>query len=109
VTELSSVTPARRKLLKAILAEYADRIDRVAVFGSHAVGRARENSDIDLVIYGSLAAQDIDRLWTLFDDSPLSVPVDVVAYDESLYAPLKRHIDDVAKTLFTQQQLRKAA
>lgn len=88
------------------MAEFADRIDRVAVFGSHATGRARDNSDIDLVVYGRLASHDIDRLWTLFDESELSVPVDVVSYDDTLYPPLKRHIDAVARTIFTNEQLR---
>lgn len=104
-TEVSSVSPARRDVLRSVLSGYSEQIDRVAVFGSHALGRARDNSDIDLVIYGQLTDRDIDRLWTLFDSSQLSVPVDVVHYRSTLYPPLKNHIDAVAKTLFTKQQL----
>lgn len=101
--------PDRGRLLRAVLAPYADKIDRVAVFGSYATGRARPNSDIDLVIYGRLDSGEIDRLYTLFDDSALSVTVDVVAYDDALYPPLKAHIDAVAVTLFDHDDLKAPA
>ena len=86
-------------LLHDILAPYADRIDRVGVFGSRATGSARPNSDIDLVIYGRIDDADIDRLWTLFDDSSISVSVDILRYSADLYPPLKRHIDATMKPL----------
>ncbi|WP_299648961.1 nucleotidyltransferase family protein [Sphingomonas bacterium] len=95
----------RREILRSILAAYSHQIDKVAVFGSHATGRARANSDIDLVIYGKLPDGALERLWTHFDDSNLPVKVDIVAYDADLYPPLKRHIDTVAVTLFTRDDL----
>ena len=99
------LSPNDRALLKSILAPFSDRIDRVTLFGSHATGTARGNSDIDLVVHGSLSKADIDRLWTLFDDSSLSVPVDIIAYNHAVYPPLKRHIDAVEKTLFEKVDL----
>ena len=94
-----------RAVLRDILARYADRIDRVGLFGSRATGAARRNSDIDLVVYGRLDAAGIDRLWTLFEDSPLSVSVDVVAYADDLYPPLRRHIDAMSLPLFSHADL----
>ncbi|MET0179038.1 MAG: nucleotidyltransferase domain-containing protein [Novosphingobium sp.] len=88
-----------------MLAPFASRIDHVDVFGSHATGRARDNSDIDLVIHGRLEPGDVDRLWTLFSESRLPVTVDVIAYNLPLYPPLKRHIDEVAKRLFDHGDL----
>ena len=102
------ISDARREIIRSVLAPFADKIDRVAVFGSHATGRARENSDIDLVIYGRLDQTDVDRLWTAFDESALIVTVDVVAYNLAPYPPLKRHIDEVAKTLFDHGDLFRA-
>lgn len=55
--------------LKAILMPWVDKIERVAVFGSRAVGKYRPNSDIDLVVYGNLSEDDVNRLWTLLNDS----------------------------------------
>jgi len=95
----------RREILRGVLAGHGHCIDKVSVFGSHAMGTARDNSDIDLVIYGSLSAEALDRLWTLFDDSSLPVKVDVVAYGDHLYPPLKRHIDAAARALFDRCDL----
>ena len=120
-------------ILRGVLSEFAHTIERVAVFGSYATGKARDNSDIDLVIYGSLSTAEIDRLWTLFDESDLAVPIvsvslglpavfmfgtdqrkarpqrirllHGVAYDDDLYPPLKRHIDTIARPLFERSDL----
>ena len=91
--------------IKRILAPYSRRIDRVALFGSRAAGNFRHNSDIDLVLYGDLEEEWVDRLWTLFYESNLPFSVDVKGYDLIQYRPLKRQIDQVGKLLFTQGEL----
>ena len=93
------------KIIRDILSPFVQKIDRVGLFGSYATGAARENSDIDIVIYGTLSQPDVDRIWTLFEDSALSVPVDVIAYNLPLYPPLKRHIDRVMVPLFEKESL----
>ena len=87
-------------ILREVLAPYADRIERVGLFGSRATGRAQSSSDIDLVLYGPIDQATVDRLWTLFDDSSLARKVDVLAYDLITYPPLKAHIDAVMLPLF---------
>ena len=96
------LTADHRDLLRDILATAGDRIDRVAVFGSRATGRYRPNSDLDLVLYGSADAADCDRLWTLFQESPLPFSVDVVSYAAIDSPPLRAHIDAVARPLFVR-------
>lgn len=91
--------------IASVLQPYAEHIEKVCVFGSNALGTARRNSDIDLVIYGRLDEADIDRIWTLLDDSPLAVSVDVVGYDLPLYPQLRAHIDRTAQLLFTRDDL----
>lgn len=71
-------------------------MEKVALFGSRATGKSRPNSDYDIVLYGNLAQADIDRIWTLFSESPLAVSVDLIAYNLIRHAPLKAHIDLVA-------------
>src|SRR3569833_3149786 len=100
-----ALTPAQKAILQNILHPFAEKIDRVGLFGSRATGVHRENSDIDLVIYGDLTEADTNRLWTLFDASTLAVKVDVHVYSLITYSPLKKHIDAVMSPLFSKEEL----
>lgn len=91
------LTASQRQAALAVLQTVADRIDRVAVFGSRAEGRQRPNSDLDLVLFGPVDERDCDRLGTLFQDCALPFSVDVKSYDCLSYAPLRRHIDQAAR------------
>jgi len=99
------LTDQQVQTIRTILQPYACNITRVGLFGSRATGMARPNSDIDLVLYGPLDEATVNRIWTLFDSSNLSIQVDVNAYDLIDYQPLKNHIDQVVTVLFTQAQL----
>ena len=93
-------------VLKQILSLYAEEIASVDLFGSRASGDYRPNSDVDLVLRGSLKEKQIDRLWTMFHESNLPFSVDVKNYEMTTYPPLKAHMDNVCKPLFTQQDLK---
>ena len=95
--------------VRAILATFADRITRVDLFGSRATGRWRPNSDLDLILHGNLSERDVDRLWTIFQESSLPFSVDVTSYDLVTYPPLKEHMDRVRKPLFSAEQLQSVA
>ena len=103
----NGLTPSQKKTLKEILRPFANQIDMVGLFGSRATGLYRDNSDIDMVIYGYLGEDDANRLWTLFDASPLPIKVDVNVYSLITYAPLKQHIDAVMQPLFGKDDLLK--
>ena len=59
----------------------AARADRVVLFGSHARGEAREDSDVDLLV---VSQSDLPRhkrsraLYALFDPYPF--PMDIIVY-----------------------------
>ncbi|MCB1556294.1 MAG: nucleotidyltransferase domain-containing protein [Alphaproteobacteria bacterium] len=99
------LTAEQIRTIATILSPYADRIETVALFGSRAQGTYRPDSDIDMVLYGSVGAHEIARLHTLFDDSSLPFPVDIKAYQLIDYGPLKDHIDRVAVPLLRQRDL----
>jgi uncharacterized protein len=99
------ITARQREILLGVLRPFADVIDRVGVFGSRAIGNARENSDIDLVIYGPIAERQIDRLWTLFDESSLAVRVDVLGYNHIKHAAMRAYIDRSMRPLFGRSEL----
>ena len=95
------------RILREVLAPFAASIEKIGLFGSRATGKARPNSDIDLVLYGLRDQKTLDRIHTLFTESLLPVTVDVQAYDLIQYQPLKQHIDDHMQPLFTQADLLK--
>jgi predicted nucleotidyltransferase len=107
--ESPRLTPCERAILRSTFARFADRIDRVAIFGSRALGRSAPASDIDLVVYGEIDDAAVARIWTLLNESSLAVTADIVRYGALGDAPLRRHIDQCAKPLFEREELRDAA
>jgi len=95
-------------IIRNILAPYADRIERVDLFGSRATGAYRPDSDIDMVLRGQLDESTLRRIWTLLNDSALPFKVDVNAYDLIAYSPFKAHIDAMAAPFLTQADLQAA-
>lgn len=87
-------------IIHKILLPFLNQIERVGLFGSRATGLYRSNSDIDLVIYGSLDEKAMDRIFTLLNDSNLPFKVDVQVYELINYPPLKNHIDSDMLPLF---------
>lgn len=55
-------------IIRDILAPHAEHIKRVDLFGSRATGTYRRESDIDMVLHGSLNEQLVGRIRTLFED-----------------------------------------
>lgn len=92
-------------IIHDVLAPYGQRIRQVGVFGSRATGKARANSDVDLVLYGDVDEPTLDRIRTLFGESALAITVDVNAYGLISHGPLKQHIDAVMQPLFTRDEL----
>ena len=99
------LSPSQVQKIKSIISQSAPEAERVALFGSRANGTYKNHSDIDLVIYGDVDRATINRLFTLFLESNIPYKVDVTAYKLISYPPLKQHIDDHNKTLFTQTEL----
>jgi predicted nucleotidyltransferase len=100
------LTERHMAIIRDILTPYAAVITRVDLFGSHAMGNYRPNSDIDMVLHGPVDWQTVNRISGEFEDSSLPMKVDVLSYDQLTHQPLKAHIDLVAKTLLTQAELR---
>ena len=104
MTDDFGLSNEQRTLIREILTTAQEHIERVAVFGSRAQGRHRQNSDLDLVIYGPADEAICDRLWTLFHESCLPFSVDIVNYSTIIYPLLRAHIDAVARPLFVRTE-----
>lgn len=96
------LTGIQRAALARALAPFADEMDRVAVYGSRALGTARRGSDVDLVFYGNASAS---RVGLALAESGLSIFADVVRYDEIQNPRLRAEIDRSALPLFAQADL----
>ncbi len=91
------------QIIKRIISNCIKNVEKVALFGSRAKGTFKKYSDIDLVLYGDVTEQNINRLWTEFSYSILPYKVDICLYKNIHYLPFKRHIDEVAEILFTRE------
>ncbi len=71
-------------------------IEKVAVFGSRAMGNAKPGSDIDLVIYGDKISQHIVTQFHMHLNEETNIPnlIDVIHYEAISTTELKCHIDD---------------
>lgn len=90
-----------------ILATYAEQITQVELFGSRATGTYRDNSDVDILLHGTISQAEIDHLWTLFHESNLPMSVDVNSYELTTLPKLKMHMEEVRKPLFKHEDLRR--
>jgi predicted nucleotidyltransferase len=69
---------------------------KAAVFGSRAKGNYRDNSDIDIAVWGDV---NIGHILTELDELPMPYKFDVVAYETIKNDKLREHIDRVGKPL----------
>ncbi|MCL2086081.1 MAG: nucleotidyltransferase domain-containing protein [Oscillospiraceae bacterium] len=72
-------------------------VKRAIVFGSRAKGDWRDNSDIDIAVFGGFSEA---KIAACLDELPMPYKFDVVCYDELGHKPLREHIDRVGVELF---------
>jgi predicted nucleotidyltransferase len=79
-------------------------IEKIILYGSRAMGRYREGSDIDITVCsrGGFTHTDLLRLAGAFDDSDIPYLVDVSIYDDLRNEELKAHIRRVGKVLYVK-------
>ena len=87
------------QIIKNVLAPFKGSISSVGLFGSRATCKYRPNSDIDIVLYGTLDEQTADRIFTLMNDSGLPIKVDIQVYHHITNPLLKSHIDNVMQPI----------
>lgn len=89
-------------LLREVFRRHCE-VQRVKIFGSRAMGRFEDYSDVDLALWGDLNLGLIGRIARELDELPLPYTFDVKAYESIKHAPLKRHIDKFGKILYDGQ------
>ena len=80
-------------------------IDSIKLFGSRAIGSAKDGSDIDIALFGN----SISRVTMLklkdFLENEVNIPhfFDIVIYNQIVHDNLKSHIDSFGKTIYTKK------
>ncbi len=69
----------------------------IKIFGSRAKGNYRNNSDIDLVIWGPISPREVESLRMDLDELPTPYEFDLINYENLDHENLKSHIDRIAK------------
>lgn len=99
------LTGPQRAALRAVFVPHAAKLESVGVYGSRAQGRARPGSDVDLVIYGAVSADDVAQMRIDLEESDLSIFADITAYDAIRHPALRQEIDTWMQPLFTRAEL----
>ena len=79
--EIHGLSKDHLLLLKNIFSKYKEHIDSVGLFGSRATGAFKPYSDLDIVIFGSIKAYQVDNIRTLFLESSIPFEIDCVNYE----------------------------
>ncbi|OHB63974.1 MAG: hypothetical protein A2Y77_10260 [Planctomycetes bacterium RBG_13_62_9] len=90
------------ELIRGVLRRHPE-VREVRVFGSRALGRSEDYSDIDLALWGDLKSGLMARIMSELDELPLPYIFDVQAYDAIRHPPLRQHIDEAGKILYEQK------
>ena len=89
-----------RSILKTVPA-----VEKAVLFGSRAMGLARSNSDVDIMLYGSgLKMLDIMQINRLLEETTLPYQFDFIRYDAKNPA-LHEHVKQYGKIIFEQGEV----
>ena len=106
MAETYGVTGLSWTRLMAALEE-TTQIEEVRIFGSRALGRARNGSDIDLVLMGPQVTTKValDLAGRLNEREPIPYQFDVLNGNQIDNAELKDHVRRVGRTIFRRASL----
>ncbi len=85
--------------------EAVPAVEKAVLFGSRAMGLARSNSDVDILLYGdALRTRDVLRVASLLDATTLPYQFDLIRYDAN-NAALLEHVRQYGKVIFQRQEM----
>ena len=91
--------------IRAIL-ETVPSVDKAVLFGSRAMGLARTNSDVDIMLYGDgLKMQDIMQISSLLEETTLPYQFDLIHHDAENPALLE-HVEQYGKVIFQREKIK---
>ena len=95
----NELSPEELARICAIL-ETVSSVDKAVLFGSRAMGHARHNSDVDIMLYGNgLKLLDIMQISSLLEETTLPYQFDLIRHDVKNHALLD-HVERHGKVIF---------
>jgi len=95
----NELSPEELARICAIL-ETVPSVDKAVLFGSRAMGHARHNSDVDIMLYGDgLKLLDIMQISSLLEETTLPYQFDLIRHDAKNQALLD-HVKQHGKVIF---------
>jgi len=83
--------------------ETVPSVDKAVLFGSRAMGLARYNSDVDIMLYGDeLNMFDIMQISNLLDETTLPYQFDLIRHNTK-NAALLDHVKQYGKVIFQRK------
>jgi len=98
--EQFGLKPDALELIRKVFRRHPE-VHQVKIFGSRAMDRFENHSDVDLALWGDLNQALIARIMGELDELPLPYTFDVQAYESIKHEPLKRHIDEFGRVLYS--------
>lgn len=84
-------TQSRSKIISVLAA--CDKVERVVLFGSRALGTFRQASDVDLCLFGDqLETRDLTPMSFALEDLTVAQSVDLLIFDNVGSKTLREHI-----------------
>lgn len=83
--------------IKSVISSYP--VINPVIFGSRAMERHEENSDIDISVSGELDSLTVSKIRSALNELSVPYKFDVVHYESINNPDLKDHIDRVGKPL----------
>ncbi len=78
-------------------------IDKVILFGSHATGRARKDSDVDLIVVSRFKGRKIKLMHNLYHEwhhrQNINYPVDFLCYTPKEFNKMKNMVTIVGEAV----------
>lgn len=102
---IDGLTLQQHEVLLRTLAPFADRIERVDLYGSRARGDHYPGSDVDLIVAGDVDLETLLSIAVALEESSLSIFADVQRYSARLAPAFAQNVERDAKTLFTRDDL----
>jgi uncharacterized protein len=93
------LTDAETALIREVLAQHPG-VQRAALFGSRAKGCQRDNSDVDISLWGDLKQRSVEAVATDLEDLPLPYRFDVLNFEGLKSPELRAHIERVGLEIY---------
>lgn len=101
----TNLTQQQHDTILGALAPFADKIERVDLYGSRARGDHQPGSDVDLIVAGKIDLETLLAMAVALDESYLSIFADIQRYSDRLDPAFSSNVARDARLLFTRDDL----